>query len=215
MDNLPKLYVEGVDDKHSLIHLLVRHGVPFEPSQRKVEVEDTGSITIMLDNLCTYVKSARNQKQPVGFVLDADADGNGRWQSIKAKLESEGFVVPDNALTASGAMLEFPAVRVGFWLMPDNISRKGKLEDFLRTLIEPDNPLIAPARAYVHDVKETIPEAIRFKDKDVEKAEMSAWLAVQSDPGVPYGTAIKAKFFAAHSDVADRFVEWFKRLYAI
>lgn len=215
MDNLPTLYVEGRDDLFSLVNLLEQNGVSFEPGQRKVDFEETKSVDAMIDNLGTYVKSARNQKQPVGFVLDADVDGDARWTSIKDKLKNEGFEVPDDALTASGAILDFSTVRIGFWLMPDNTSRKGKLEDFLRMLIEPDNLLLAPALAYVHDVKEKVPEPSRFSDKDVEKAEMSAWLAVQKEPGVPYGTAIKAKFLAAHSDVADRFVEWVKKLYAI
>ncbi|MBP5786358.1 MAG: hypothetical protein J6Y19_00850 [Kiritimatiellae bacterium] len=213
MDNLPKLYVEGKDDLYSLVNLLEQHGISFESEQREVDFKMTDSVTAMLDNLCTFVKAARNQKQPVGFVLDADVDGEIRWTSIKDKLKAEEFEVSDDALTASGAILEFPDIRIGFWLMPDNTSLKGKLEDFLRTLIEPDNLLLAPALAYVRDVKEKVPEPSRFPDKDVEKAEMSAWLAVQQEPGVPYGTAIKAKFLAAHSDVADRFVEWFKKLY--
>ncbi|MBR4251478.1 MAG: hypothetical protein IKQ15_04155 [Kiritimatiellae bacterium] len=215
MAELPQLYVEGKDDLFSLVNLLERHGISFELGQRKVEFKTTDSVTAMLDNLCSFVKSARNKKQPVGFVLDADVDGGTRWTSIKDKLKAEGFEVPDDALAASGTILEFPDIRVGFWLMPDNTSLKGKLEDFLKTLIHPDDPLLAPALAYVKDVKDKVPETSRFPDKDVEKAEISAWLAVQKEPGLPYGTAIGAKFFIAHSEVADRFVEWFRGLYSL
>ena len=215
MAELPQLYVEGKDDLYSLVNLLERHGISFAPGQRKVDFTMTDSVTAMLDNLCSFVKSARNKKLPVGFVLDADVDGGTRWTSIKDKLKAEEFEVPGDALTASGAILEFPDIRVGFWLMPDNTSLKGKLEDFLRTLIEPDNPLLEPALAYVKGVKDKVPETNRFSDKDIEKAEMSAWLAVQRDPGVPYGTAIKAQYLAAHSEVVDRFVEWFRKLFSL
>ena len=63
--------------------------------------------------------------------------------------------------------------------MPGNVARSGKLEDFLRTLIKPDDKSLPLAQEYVGRVKADVNAERRFRNIDIEKAEMSAWLAVQ------------------------------------
>ena len=53
-----------------------------------------------------------------------------------------------------------------------------------------------------------------YPDGDVRKAVLHAWLAWQQEPGLPYGTAIRARYFMHDSPVAARFVAWFRRLFA-
>ena len=96
--------------------------------------------------------------------------------------------------------------------MPDNVTDAGRLEDLVRTLVPTGDPLIdhataATDRAYTLDA--------RFPAQDRIKAELHCWLAWQKEPGRPFGTALKAQFLRHDSDVAMRFVAWFKALFGL
>lgn len=93
--------------------------------------------------------------------------------------------------------------------MPNNES-EGAIESFLETLIPAGDTLVEHARVATEEAKR---HGASFSDKDYRKAYLHAWLAWQEDPGRPYGTAIRARFFDARSETADAFVEWFRRLY--
>ena len=54
-----------------------------------------------------------------------------------------------------------------------------------------------------------------FSEPDKMKAILHAWLAWQEEPGCPYGTAIRAKYFGDDSPAATKFVAWFRRLFEI
>lgn len=215
MNRIPDLYVEGRDDQWSILALLEVNGVRLVKGEGPVNVKQTQSVSEMLDSLPTAVKAAQAAHSPVGFVLDIDADLADRWKAICARFENLGFAVPDDALNSGGVILDLPAGKVGIWLMPDNESHDGKLEDFLRTLISNDDAVLPIAKAFVSDVGRALPPKVRYRDVDIEKAEMSAWLSVQNPPGEPYGTAIKAQILQPSSPVAVRFVNWFKKLYSI
>ena len=101
--------------------------------------------------------------------------------------------------------------KVGVWLMPDN-QLDGKLETFLQTLIDDDDPLIGHATDATDRAKEIGAE---FSEPDHIKAVIHSWLAWQEDPGKPYGTAIRAKFFKHDSPAANAFVHWFRKLFDI
>jgi hypothetical protein len=45
------------------------------------------------------------------------------------------------------------------------------------------------------------------------KAVLHAWLAWQPKPGLPYGTAITARYLGHDSPAALGFVEWFQRVF--
>ena len=45
------------------------------------------------------------------------------------------------------------------------------------------------------------------------KAVLHTWLAWQEEPGLPYGTAIRARYFRHDSPVAECFVKWFRRVF--
>ena len=113
-----------------------------------------------------------------------------------------------------GDSTEYSA-RVGVSLMPDNEGEgqqgEGTLERFPETLVREAEPLLPPAREATRQAK-TDHEAV-YRDVDVRKAELHAWLAWQREPGLPYGTAIKARFFRHDSPVATRFVAWFRRVF--
>ena len=90
--------------------------------------------------------------------------------------------------------------------MPDN-RRSGALEEFLQDLVHSNDPLLPIAERSTHDAKK---QGARFPDAAQLKAVLHAW---QDRPGVPYGTAIRARYFAHDSAAALAFVEWFKRVF--
>ena len=91
--------------------------------------------------------------------------------------------------------------------MPDN-QAPGKLEDFLRPMVTGTDTLIGHAT----DVVDNIPEQ-RFSHQDRPKAVMHTWLAWQSEPGRPYGTAITARFLDPDVPLVDVLVAWLERLF--
>lgn len=149
----------------------------------------------------------------VGFVLDADSPLTDRWRAVRDQLREAGVESPESPPPEGfvGTSERYKS-RVGVWLMPDN-EHDGKLETFLQMLIEENDPLIDHATAAT-DQANTLGAA--FADVDRLKAILHAWLAWQEEPGCPYGTAIRARFFRRHdSPAAVRFVAWFRRLYAV
>ena len=208
------LFVEGHDDCHALRHLLLRHDIirdaepwkfcypcirPVEPGLNKEEV--LGAVVPAI---------ATGTGTRVGFVVDADTSLHGSWLDIRTRLLATGVDAPDQIPRQGfvGGSREFET-RVGVWIMPNN-SNSGALEDFLQSLVPDADPLWGHASTATEGALEL---GAAFKPKDRQKATLRAWLAWQRDPGLPYGAAIRSKFFGAHSAWADAFVAWFRRLY--
>ena len=93
--------------------------------------------------------------------------------------------------------------------MPDN-SSPGILEDFLSRLVPREDTIWDHAG-------EVVAEARRFgarcREVDHLKSSLHTWLAWQEDPGLPFGTALRAQVFRHDSEDALRFVAWFRRLF--
>jgi len=214
----PDLHVEGEDDVHSLVQLLVRHGVSFDPEQLRnatkkppVLVPAKGGVKSLINGIVIAIQGAANET--VGFVLDADAPILNRWEQIRHRLIEAGVEAPVGGPPAEGFIgvsTKFKT-RVGVWLMPDN-EHDGKLEDLLTTLIDEGDPLIKHAQDSTDQAK-TLGAA--FSKPDVIKAVIHCWLAWQKEPGRPYGVAIKSRYFQENSPTAKRFVAWFKELYGL
>ncbi|MCK4660560.1 MAG: hypothetical protein KAV82_13650 [Phycisphaerae bacterium] len=206
-----KLHVEGRDDECSIEHLLMRHGINSKlwptlfPS-----IELQYGVEKLLDGLEVSVRVSTDCVN--GFVLDADEQLQERWKAVSNRLRKVGIDAPGQAPPEGfiGESSKFGS-RVGVWLMPDN-QTDGKLEDFLRTLIDERDPLIGCAEQATDTAKT---HGARFPDVDRIKAILHTWLAWQKEPGRPYGTAIRARFFRHDSDAANAFVVWFKTLYKI
>ncbi len=209
----PVMRVEGSDDKHSLGHLLACHGVTYDwdkglPPFPAIEVAD--GIEELLAGITAAVRSAALTS--VGFVLDADISLSNRWQAVCDRLREVGMAPPDDPPAEGyiGVAEDYKAT-VGVWLMPDN-QREGKLEDFLCNLIAEGDALIGHAGDATAKATEI---DMRFADGDAPKAVLHTWLAWQQAPGCPYGTAMRARYFDHDAEVAQRFVDWFRRLYRL
>ena len=148
----------------------------------------------------------------VGIVMDADADLNARWQSLRDRLLKLGYTVPA-APAIDGTIIDRPAgaflPRVGIWIMPDNQTR-GILEDFLRFRVPAGSRLFDHVTTSVA----TIPEGERrFSQLAEPKALIHTWLAWQEEPGKPLGTAITARYFDPGVAQVDVLVSWLNRLF--
>jgi hypothetical protein len=209
----PQMHVEGIDDRHSIVHSLIRHGIDYDSKPWPTELpefKDSGSVGKLLEEMETVVELSTGRV--VGFVLDADSPLLDRWNAVRDRLSRVGVDAPRQP-PAEGFVGRSETFRagVGVWLMPDN-RHDGKLETFLRTLIDADDPLIDHATSATDAAKQLGAE---FPNVDRIKALLHTWLAWQEEPGRPFGTAIRAGFFRHGSEAATAFVAWFKRLYGI
>ncbi len=214
----PRLHVEGIDDQHSLVHLLIRNGIPYDPEafdQSPPELPKLYALKgleKLISGIDTTVKTSTNLT--VGFLLDADSPMIDRWQRVAQRLRDVGVTnLPKDGPPPEGFIGESLTfkTRVGVWLMPDNV-QDGKLEDFLRTLVRDGDPLIDHAEESTSVAQS---RGAKFTDLDKIKAVIHAWLAWQKEPGLPYGLAMKATYFRHDTATATAFVQWFKELYRI
>ena len=213
LDDRPILYVEGPNDCHAIINLMMSHGMSWPKGDEPVNVEPKKSVETLLDCMAVAIKTAVKNKQHVGFVMDIDNDVKSRWASVKSRLKNAGVNVDEFQPDEDGLIIPCGEMNVGVWLMPDNVSPKGRLEEFLAMLIPSDDDHYGLARSYVARAVRVENGPKAFRPKDAAKAELAAYLAVKDPPGITYGNAIKARVFAAPSETAERFVSWFKKLY--
>jgi len=208
---VPLLHVEGRDDSHSIRHLVKRHGIEYKSTRGAPCIKQIGSDAKLLKVMPTAVQMSTNLS--IGFVLDADKPIQDRWKAVCARLKAAEVDDVPSQPPADGFIgkSERYKATVGVWLMPDNQS-DGNLEDFLETLIYEKDGLIDHASSATKKAQQI---GAQFTDTDIKKAVIHAWLAWQEVPGLPYGTAIKSRYFRHDSDVAMAFVVWFKKLFGI
>ncbi|MGO9469823.1 MAG: DUF3226 domain-containing protein [Isosphaeraceae bacterium] len=212
-----RLHVEGTDDQHSVVHLLIHNGVNYHPEQFELSPPELPrlvqlkGIDLLIEGIETAVKTST--RRTVGFLLDADSPLIDRWRRVTQKLRNVGVHEIPERPPAEGFIGESTdfKTRVGVWLMPDNV-QDGKLEDFLLTLVKEHDALIGHARSSTDEARN---HGASFSEPDMIKAIIHAWLAWQKEPGLPYGTAIKARYFKHDSPTAGTFVKWFKSLYQL
>ncbi len=207
----PVLFVEGSDDEHVIKHLLTRYLVPrgqLPVPTSLPEFKVSGGKTQLLRSVKAGVSSSTGKS--IGFVLDANASLQDCWRAISLRLGEIDMPVP-RIISPQGFVADSSryGARVGVWIMPDN-QHEGKLEHFLHTLVQAGDVLFAHACEATETAK-----ALGAKYKDIDKAKLHAWLAWQEEPGLPYGLAIKARYFRHDSAAAKGFVTWFCSLFGI
>lgn len=210
------LRVEGKDDEHAIRHLLLRHDIDCGREDVAVDirsvpdhgVEDTGGKRKLLKGMEEAVKSSTGRS--VGFILDTDEVAEDRWRAVRGRLDNVGLTLPDE-IPKEGFVGEADTfkARVGVWLMPDN-RQSGALEEFLKDLVDSSDPLLPIAETSTDQARN---RGARFRASYRLKAVLHAWLAWQENPGLPYGTAITARYFSHDSANARAFVKWFRRVF--
>jgi len=230
MSDLSYLYVEGNNDFHVIKNLLTKHGITSEPMPKKANRRVPGPIYVDgfgdvesytgrgIESLKLSFKTTLDtdyRLATIGIVIDANSEPNARWTSIRNIAQGAGEcdfpVIPiQSGHITTIVRTTKPSVRIGVWIMPDN-EREGMLEHFVSDLIPDDNLLWQKAQADVA----AIPEVERlFSSVHIRKAEIHTWLAWQETPGRPMGIGITAGWFDHQSPLAERFIDWVKRLFA-
>lgn len=210
-NHLRRLIVEGRDDGAAIRALLARHGADWDtPDPRLPYVHEARSVerAIHAPTLSAEIKLPRRR---LGIVVDADDDVVQRWQQVRGALNSAGVTCVPVDLDPGGLVIAgpFDDQMIGVWMMPDN-RRVGALESFLQELV-PSNDAIWPHAGDA--TTEAMRRGAPLGRQDRLKGQMYAWLAWQSSPGRPFGTAIKAALLGHDTPVAARFVAWFDRLF--
>ena len=205
------LRVEGRDDKFVIENLLRRHDVDF--GHVEIKPTEEGEVSGGKDRLLQGMRTAviTSTGRAVGFVLDADSEPEHRWQAVRQRLDDIDVVLPEEIPNGGfvGDTLAYQ-VRVGVWLMPDN-RRSGALEEFLTDLVaDEDRKLLLLARAATRGA---VCLGAGIGKAGRRKAVLHTWLAWQRRPGLPYGTAITARYLGHDSPAALGFVDWFQRLF--
>ena len=200
------LLVEGKDDEHVLKHICGNRGV-----SHLDEVKPLGDARKLIQNIPVQIKASSEEGDVVGVVIDADTNLDARWQSILERLIRIGYRNVPTLPDPRGTVLDPPAEsllpKAGIWIMPDN-KTPGILEDFLRFLVPGPDALFDHVTTSV----DSIPDR-RFTENDKPKAVIHTWLAWQEEPGLPYGTAITARFLDPNVRQADALVSWLQRLF--
>jgi hypothetical protein len=201
-----RLLVEGSDDKWSIINLLSRHGIACQAHE--IFVQNCEGLEGVLESAPVAAKTYHS----LGILLDASFSLKSRWERIADRLKGLGIEVPnspdDEGTIIHGIREDY---KVGIWLMPDN-NNEGKLEDFLGSLVPPEDKCWLYTDEATRKAKDL---GASFSDSDFIKARVHNWLAWQEKPGLPFGTAINARFFNHDSEVALAFVKWFRNLFSL
>jgi len=203
-----KLLVEGNDDKHVVIALWNNAKL-----SETFDVIDCHSVTKLLDNLRIRLTAPQTNER-IGVVVDADEDVSARWDAIRDRLCATGMynckdlTLPEDGLVLNPISEEAPVV--GVWIMPNNIL-PGMLEDFVATLSEPDDPLMAKAGEVLNELETE--KIQKYKDVHRAKAKIHSYLAWQDEPGKPMGVSITAHVLNPDAPSGLKFLEWLKRLF--
>jgi uncharacterized protein DUF3226 len=205
------LHVEGKNDLHAIANLLVRHGIDYDTKRSLLpQFNEIGSCEKILAGMELAVKTSTGRA--IGFVLDADSPIESRWDAVRGRLQQVEVVAPASP-PPEGFIAESAKYKaaVGVWLMPDN-RQEGTLEEFLKTLVDSDDAVFQHA---IESTREATKIGAGFREISRPKAEVHTWLAWQEEPGLPYGSAIRAQYFSHDSPAATAFVQWFRRLYRL
>jgi hypothetical protein len=203
-----RLLVEGVDDLHSVIHLLKRHAYDWDNAEIvRPFVHDAGGIDELLEELPVTLKGPYDR---IGILVDANGSSQNRWAQIRDRAMQAGLDLPKNP-APQGIVVQGlrPDSRIGVWMMPDN-SSPGRLEDFLHKLVPESDAVWTWADEVVQEARN---RGARCKEGDHLKSRLHTWLAWQERPGIPFGTALEAQVFRHDTEEALRFVAWFNRLF--
>lgn len=209
------LLVEGKDDKHVILSLLVAHNMP-EAFAIKVADKDEGDMDQsggwekILNNL--DVEIDRSGLECLGILLDADENLQNRWDAVRNRLTGLGYGQIPAIPEPDGTIVhETGKPTVGVWLMPNNQTH-GILEDFIAFLVHdlPNNLLWQHVDKSVTDIPT---QEVRFPEVRKSKALIHTWLAWQQEPGKPLGQAITAKYMDAQATEAKVLINWLTRLF--
>jgi hypothetical protein len=200
------MLLEGLDDEHVFKHFCGVRGL----GQIDV-VKQHGGIDPLLEAL--PLRLIESNVRAIGVVVDADLDVSGRWDAVRSRLVTAGYASVPLSLPEQGLVLSATESlpRIGVWIMPSN-QVPGMIEDFLAALVDPGDELLASVRTFLSGLSGS---NRRFAPKDLPKALIHTWLAVQENPGRPMGQAITHRYFDVRNPAGNAFFEWICSVFMI
>ena len=197
------LLVEGRDDCFVVLHLCKQA----ECSSLAFSISASGDIERVKRQAKTRLHGAEPLER-LGLIIDADEQPiEERWQAFRGLLEPHGFDLPPSP-SESGTITESNGKKAGIWIMPNNRDN-GALEDFLLQLADHDGR--DAATAYIKDSMNS--RAAKLNPIHKSKGIAHAYLAIQENPGQPFGTAITSKAFEVDAKLAKSFTNWLTALF--
>ncbi|MFZ5676460.1 MAG: DUF3226 domain-containing protein [Pseudomonadota bacterium] len=201
MADANSLLVEGKNDLMVICNILQHHQVP-----QVFKVLEKGGIDNILEVLPVQLKGSGVRK--VGVVIDADLGVQQSWERLAGLLRAAGYAAVPPQPDANGTIVrQEGSPSVGVWIMPNN-ALTGDLETFLRYLVPNNDQLLPHATRYVESA-----QPILYLPQYKNKAIIHSWLAIQEDPGKPFGQAITARYLDAGAPEALRFINWIRGLF--
>ncbi len=193
------LLVEGKNDQHVIYALCHAYGI----AENVFDVAPAGGVDQRLDSIPVRLKQSDLKRLAV--IVDADDDITRTWEPLANQIRKSAMAELPRAPDVDGTCLNLKdGIRFGVWIMPDN-RLTGILEDFVARLVPTGDCLLPQVDKFLSDIP---PENRRFSRQKQPKSRIHAWLAVQSDPGMPLGQAITAKFLNAQADAVRPFIDW-------
>lgn len=210
-DHPNRLLVEGKDELRVLPELLELAGVPWPKGGEPVWIEEKVGVDSLLGPHVISTTAKASGVQAIGVIVDANGDPAARWRAVHARLSEIDPAVPDERPT--GGLIHAPAgkLRLGAWLMPDNVAT-GMLETMLLALRADAAALHAHARAAIDDAR-NLGAPVRAAHQ--AKAELHTWLAWQDPPGRQLHDAVRARLLVPAPEVTAPFVAWFRALFQV
>ncbi|TFF37144.1 DUF3226 domain-containing protein [Mucilaginibacter psychrotolerans] len=200
-----RLLVEGNDDLHIVWSICEK----FKIAENFNVIDSKGYSNLVLR---IEAELLRSDLITLGMIVDADTDLSSRWNSLRTKLQRQGYEVPEDIGEEGLILNQANKPRIGLWIMPNN-NLNGAIEDFIKYLIAPDDDLAPEVQNVLRVLKESGKQ--RCKDVHIEKSYISTWLAWQKTPGIPMGQAITFKFLSTENvRELHLFVEWLSTLFA-
>lgn len=194
------LIVEGINDKHVVIHICERQGIISQ-----FAIHNADGISELLMAISPQI-TARGRKV-LGIIADSDECVERRWQAIRGRLLKEDIKLPQSPCRNGTIVNTNGKPRVGVWLMPDNVN-PGELEDFVSEMIPDNDPVWPRSQSYIDGIPQ---DERKFKGK-VQRAKVYAWLATREKPGF-MGQAIDRKDLDVNGVLCQRFVGWLTELF--
>ncbi|MDR1383899.1 MAG: hypothetical protein LBJ67_08665 [Planctomycetaceae bacterium] len=197
-----RLLVEGNDDKHVVFSLCQKYNIP-----KNFEIQDCHGVEALEEQIGEQLKVS--DMITLGIMIDADIELQSRWISLRKKLLSLNFNVPDD-LPETGLITKGERQTIGVWIMPNN-NTNGMLEDFISFLIPQNDKLLAIADSTLNEIEEQ--KLNKYSDAHKSKARIHTWLAWQETPGMPLGLSITKKYLSTEGETCQRFIKWLKDLF--
>jgi hypothetical protein len=195
------LLVEGKDDEVVVCNLCQRRNIP-----EVFKIKQKNGVESLLEAIPVEMKGSNVERLAV--VLDADENVASRWQQLATLFRTNFGVSLPKEPGGGGTLTRIPnGPLFGVWLMPDN-RVPGMLEDFLAFLIPDGDPLLPRVDCFLQDIP---PQMRRYRDSHKSKARIHCWLALQKEPGRPFGTAITARYLDADCKNVELFVQWLRK----